>query len=576
MYSQIVGDVAWAQNLANTNVKKGRKMSLVFFEGFEHYSSYNDVSGILNIPYNMYDDSRTIKPIFAQSDNEVYAKSSGTMLVTESSHQAGTTTNGQYLAFYPSVSFDLQSNLNHGTIGFSYYPLLPTGGTFGDGDLTFTPIGCITDDAHKPHFFLCMTNNGQLQIRKYTGDLTYKVIDTAGVTNNVQTYPKFLQSQSNSSLLIGGTGTKLPLMGETSEVKNRVYEGYWNYIEFEFNFSEEYFITKINRDKNSQNNELSISKPTDLLLDTVPASMSGTPTVVSPYVKNNISNSSVEFQAKTRGTVYYTVFFRGSDGGDFDEYRAEWRRLPSESVIISHTAFSDFSGSFNVIENESFQFRNSDGTSDISLYFVPENTLTLQENKYARYLVLGTFWGHAEGNISPAADLHWKTFIDDIYCINNSGGIAPSGFLGTVACRRVPYDEVVSNTVASGNLLSVSEPFAGSGSFKLPEGNGSIFFDSTNQEFFVKLNEFNSENEEIIAIQTLFNGYSLNSDNYIGLSLEIANGSGSLDFEEITLSTDAKSGGIQSRLYTTDPSGNPWTEDSVRNTTFKLKSLSNN
>lgn len=551
-------------------------MSLTFFEGFEHYSSYTDISGILNMPCNMSDDSRTIKPIFSSGVEGIQAKNSGTMLVMESSHQAGNATNGQYLAFYPSVAFDLQENLTEGIVGFAYKPVLPNGGTFGDGDLSFTPIACLTDEDYKPHLFICMTSNGQVQIRKYIGSSSYTAIGSAKVVNNVQTYPSFLLSTSNSTIPIGSGNTHLPLIAESPVTKNRLYLDYWNYLELKFSFDPDSAILRINRNETSTRDDIKLEETdTDIFVEVLAGTPSGSGTAESPMFTTSNANKAA-FKALVPGTAY----LRGDPSFSSDSsVSVGWYKNGIKFNGYSSETGDDATYSVPVVSGDTLGVYYSYGggiMSIHSLYIDQGNLLTNQTNKHVRHLVLGTFWGHKVGNLSPAADLHWKTLVDDIYCINTSGNTAPSGFLGTVSCRRIPYDEEVVNTSASGGLVSVSEPFAGSGSFKLPEGSGAVFFDDVNQEFFIRSSGFDADNEEIIAVQTTFNAYALNSDDYIGIGLEVANGSGTIDFAETTLSTDSINGSVQrGAIYTTDPSGNAWTEDSVRNTTFKLKSFSN-
>ncbi|NBP01104.1 MAG: hypothetical protein EBU90_13405 [Proteobacteria bacterium] len=507
--------------------------------------------------------------------------------------------------FFPSINIDLGKNLTQGVVGFSYAPILPPSGDFGNGTANFTPIACLTDDQYRPHFFICNTSSGKVQIRKFDSSnfinnnnsntfYNYK-IGSANTDGSQQIQPAFLRSTTDPSLSIGGTGTNLTLISESALEKNTLVNNFWNYIELKFDMITQDLALRINRKNTSTKNDLEfnglninsiISSSNPLIVGS--GSYSGSGTYESPYVVTN--PSSGVFRVNENGII--TLRFVGT-----------WRTNTSPPTPINNFAniykngtiiqnipkppgSSFFPGFYESYSNSLYSFPVSSGdiigiyweqitNSSQSAFFSPDSSLSDQLNKNVRYLVLGTMWGQDINSVSPAAHLGWKTLLDDIYVVDTSGSVLPNDFLGSVSCRRIPFNQQVKNTTSSGNLASVSDVLSGASGFATPSGNGTLFFDAVNQEFNVKSSGFSVNNNNIIGLQINMNGFSLNTEDYIGVGLEIANGSGSYDFSPVVLSRNSTTGGYaRGQLYTTNPSGLPWTEEAIRNTTFKLKSLS--
>lgn len=497
--------------------------------------------------------------------------------------------------FFPSVSIDLTKNLTNGVIGFGYVPLLPQSGSFGDGQENFTPIACLTDSQYRPHFFICNTNSGKIQLRKFSATnfannnsineyYDYSVFGSAKTDGLSQTYPRFLKSTTDPTLSIGGSGTNLTLIAESDVNKNTLVNNFWNYIELKFNMQTQDLALRINRKNTSTRNDLEFNG-NNILNSTSPLTVlsgvfSGSGTYLTPYT-GAISNSG--------------IFKVNSDGNIFLNFQASWVNTTANSrtaaffkngiqeVIdlpqqgLNNTQFIssvNYKKYIPVISGDILGFNYSVISPTITAYFVPISSLSDQFDKTVRYLVLGTMWGQNINGVSPASNLGWKTLLDDIYVIE-SGSTLPNDFIGSVSCGRIPYDQLVNNTAASGSLISVSDTLSGSGGFTNPSGNGTLFFDAINQEFNVRSSGFYVNNNNIIGLSVGINGFSLNTEDYIGIGLDLPNNSGSYNYSPIVLSRNSRDGGyVRGPMYTTDPSGNKWTEEAVRSATFKLKTFS--
>lgn len=511
--------------------------------------------------------------------------------------------------FFPSIGIDLGKNLTQGVVGFSYAPILPPSGNFGNGTDNFTPIACLTDDQYRPHFFICNTSTGQLQLRKFnssnfSNDLqsfyNYK-IGSANTDGVQQTYPRFLKSTTDPTLTIGGNGTNLTLIAESTVEKNTLVNNFWNYIELKFDMNTQDAALRINRKNTSTKNDLEFNGQNisnlgllNNALTIASGSASGNGTYTSPYITANPSVGV--FRVNQDGVI--TLRFVGTwrtatSGPPINSFANIYKNgtiiqnipKPPGSIFFpgfylsSSDSFYSFSTSSGDVFGIDFNLGTAGtaqaGDASQSAFFSPVAALSDQLDKTVRYLVLGTMWGQDINSASPASHLGWKTLLDDIYVVDASGSILPNDFLGSVSCRRIPFNQQVRNTTSSGNLASVSDVLSGASGFATPSGNGTLFFDAVNQEFNVKSSGFSVNNNNIIGLQINMNGFSLNTEDYIGVGLEIENGSGSYDFSPVVLSRNSTTGGYaRGQLYTTNPSGLPWTEEAIRNTTFKLKSLS--
>jgi hypothetical protein len=194
---------------------------------------------------------------------------------------------------------------------------------------------------------------------------------------------------------------------------------------------------------------------------------------------------------------------------------------------------------------------------------------TYQSINTASNAVFGVVWGHrsdSSPNAGNAANLGWRTLIDDFYSIKSvSGQVDLNNFLGVVSCEKTPYSSFVQNTFASGDLQSISEPFAGSDSFVTPSGNGSLIADD--QEQIANFNVNINTNKNIVAIQPVVHAFAPSSVTKLNFSLLF----GSLKTPQSGLSISSNSnGGITyGPVYSRDINGNIFTDLTLNNHAIK-------
>jgi len=492
--------------------------------------------------------------------------------------------------FFPSITIDLTKNLTGGVIGFGYAPILPISGSFGNGVENFTPIACLTDSQYRPHFFICNTDSGKIQLRKFdTTNFIYNSslneyysysIGSAQTDGSSQIYPRFLKSTTDPTLSIGGIGTNLTLIAESDVNKNTLVNNFWNYVELKFDMNAQDLALRINRKNTSTKNDLEFNG-NSIISSTNPLTVlsgvfSGSGTYLTLYT-GAISNSGI-FKVHQEGSIFLNFTATWASNSTPSRSASFFQNGSQETISLPNNGFATFSSvdykrNIPCVSGDVFGFTYSSLSPNIQAYFTSTSSLSDQTDKTVRYLVLGTMWGQNINGVSPASNLQWKTLLDDIYVIDSSG--LPNDFIGSVSCGRIPYDQLVNNTAASGSLISVSDVLSGSGGFIIPSGNGTLFFDAINQEFNVKSSGFYTNNNNIVGLQIGINGFSLNTEDYVGVGLDLPNSSGSYNYSPVVLSRNSIEGGYgRGPLYITDPSGNKWTEQSVRSATFKLKTFS--
>lgn len=245
-------------------------MSLLRLEGFEKYSSLNDVKNYLD--YETYQ----IPTIISTSDGTVTPRNSLSSLKLLST--IGSAGFG-YLVYYPKFAIKNLTNHTNGIVGFAYYAFVPNGGSYGPT----TPIVAVCDPTGKPHFFVCVNANRQIEIRRWntsaslgnsnttTGstytwnaDLTGTSIaydnnycqQSTGYNHHLSTPTTVGQSCLTKNVSYWTqpiNTTALPLIFTVSGA-NVLEINSWNYIEIEYNISSTStggFNIRINRNSNS-------------------------------------------------------------------------------------------------------------------------------------------------------------------------------------------------------------------------------------------------------------------------------------------------------------------------------------
>jgi hypothetical protein len=255
-------------------------MAIITYEGFENYSSFNDVKSFVGL------DNYQVATIINGSDGTVTPRNSGSCLKLTSSSSGG-------IEYYPKAMIQSPNGTgyNNGVVGFAWYAAKPASGSWGN----FTPIAAFCDANGKPHFFVGINSSLQVQVRRWTtglsnysgvsggagagnitstttSDYTWNTSATASYATapiyhgTVYAYNYYISTNSATgfpSPASGGaiatiagssspidTTNKFILLGSTSSI---VTENAWNYIEVKFvldnTSTNGSIIVKLNRSK---------------------------------------------------------------------------------------------------------------------------------------------------------------------------------------------------------------------------------------------------------------------------------------------------------------------------------------
>lgn len=244
-------------------------MSLLRLEGFEKYSSLNDIKNYLN--YETYQ----IPTIISASDGVVTPRNSLSSLKLLST--IGSSSYG-YPVYYPKFGIKNLANHTNGIVGFAYYAYIPSGGSYSPT----TPIAAVCDPTGKPHFFICVNGSMQIEIRRWNTSASLGTSNT--VTGATYTWNADLVATSiaytnsycqkrtgynhhlSTPITVGAScltknvsywnqginTTALPLIFTVSGA-NILEINTWNYIEVEYNVSSTEtggFNIRVNRNSN--------------------------------------------------------------------------------------------------------------------------------------------------------------------------------------------------------------------------------------------------------------------------------------------------------------------------------------
>lgn len=528
-------------------------MGLTNFEGFENYTSLADIAPVLNIPYSNGTTPTLVNSAIINSQN-ITVKDN-----ISSSHKFLRITSGPSNYYSPQVNIPFKKNIEHGIVGFSFFPILPSGGKYGDvGDeYGYSPIAFLTNEVYKPSLAICINASGQVYLSKYLGaDILYDDSSYNTKNWNVIQGPHFSvpakeknpfyfsQNYFGQILYLNTTpnptvATVLPYVANTKNTNNRLYFGYWNYIEIEFDLrnNKEEFKIRINRNETSKKLDgistfsVGVGAPLSGI-----SNFTGSGTLANIGTRTT-SNAPSSFKVMNAGSIYITASgYAEEDLGATVLYR-------NGQGIASPSFF----GILNVFSGDVISFYNSnDRNGDaFTAYFL--NTIS-PRHRYASNIAFGQirFSGVQANN-------GWNTLIDDFYVIDCEDGLSPSGFLGPIACRKTNFNTTITNTAGSGTLAQASETFAGTTSLL-----DSIIFDRLDQSGVFRNTSFSSSEsgikEEVLAIQNTIYGFSLSNNDYITYSV-LQDGSG-LPSRSGTLGTNRIDGGvIFSPIYTTLPNG---------------------
>ena len=267
-------------------------MAIITYEGFENYSSFDAVKGYLN-----YTNLGTLSFISSTDANSVTPRNGGTCLKSVSS---GTT--------YPKLLLTSPNNTNttSGVFGFSWYNLLPAGGSWG----TFTPICGVIGPDGVAHFYIGVDSNGNIVVRRlnsgtYIAGSTHCGISFFGLDgllwNSVSVcYCPGKNGCQLSYFPFFGLENITTLLGSSSGL---VTANAWNYIEVKYLLSSSstgYIQIKINRNSTDATLDINLQN-----IQTTARSNTNSRSLVFGIHKGHASN-------QTNGgtnTAIYTSYF---------------------------------------------------------------------------------------------------------------------------------------------------------------------------------------------------------------------------------------------------------------------------
>lgn len=466
-------------------------MALTNFEGFERYESYTAVKDFINTPFGPNNVAGVVTPTIATGST---ARNELSCLSIISSREDSTyNPNGSgvltrfHKNFYPKVALPFRDNINEGVFGFAWKYQKPSDGRWGDGNTVFTPFACIADANYRPHFYLCATNNGTIQVRAWN---TNSVLD-------------------DTLTAVGFSAIN--------------------------DFRSVSFCVQYN-DSPPFNCEVYVQEPHNLV-------------TIGSGADSNLSIDPAKFILLGTSSVNNTLI---PDNWNYIECKYK----------LDNTSLAENGGFIELKINRAVNSAANDLRLD-------DIQTTFQTIDTASHAVFGTVWGHTSDsspNAGNAANLSWRTLIDDFYSIKSvSGQVDLNDFLGVVSCEKTAYSEIVTETFTSGNLQSISEPFNGADSFTTPSGNGSLVADD--QEQVVTMNADVNTNKNIVAVQSVAHAFAPSSLTKLNFSLLF----GSLKTESsgVSVSSNSVGGLAYGPIYSRDINGNIFTDLTLGNHAFK-------
>jgi hypothetical protein len=166
-------------------------MAVITYEGFENYSSFNDVKSFVGL------DNYQVATIISSNDGTVTPRNSGSCLKLVSSATGG-------VEYYPKAMIQTPDGTGHkeAVVGFAWYGRKPASGSWGN----FTPIAAFCGADGKPHFFIGVNSSLQVQVRRwttgvnvYTGVTSGSIIAGSNVTLTTNTSEYAWNTSATSS-----------------------------------------------------------------------------------------------------------------------------------------------------------------------------------------------------------------------------------------------------------------------------------------------------------------------------------------------------------------------------------------
>lgn len=159
-------------------------MSVLEIEGFEKYSSLSDISS--HYKYALYQTPVIISS--TDTTGVIPRNNLSCLKMTSTFAQIYRGYSGDAIfraTKFPKFSMQEIPLHTNGILGFAYYSYVPTGGSFAP----FTPIAAVCDPTGRPHFFICINGNRQVELRRWNTSAsmgTSATLTAANVTWNVE------------------------------------------------------------------------------------------------------------------------------------------------------------------------------------------------------------------------------------------------------------------------------------------------------------------------------------------------------------------------------------------------------
>jgi hypothetical protein len=275
-------------------------MSVITFEGFENYSTFNDVALANNmeayqVPSLMSSADGITTPRNNQSCLKMLNSSNTSLVVVNTGRYFDNPSGASTRYYYPKIIIKTANALsyNNSIIGFAYYSYLPSGAGYGP----FTPIAAVVGADNKPHFYICINANRQVEIRRWNTSAT--MTSRAGAVtaanyvwnqdpigfnrsageycqSTLTSYDHHISTSTSTAWGICGDGTpgtypqnpidpnKFTLVGTSDIGKNLIQQNQWNYIELKFvlentNSNTGSLSLKINRNMSDNTLDMNLS-----------------------------------------------------------------------------------------------------------------------------------------------------------------------------------------------------------------------------------------------------------------------------------------------------------------------------
>lgn len=176
-------------------------MSVLELEGFEKYSSLSDI-----LTYYKYATYQT-PVIISSTDTTGVVPRNNLSCLKMTSTQVNAYNNeiqSRNVRFPKFAMQEIPSHTN-GILGFAYYSYVPTGGSYSP----FTPIAAVCDATGKPHFFVCINGNRQVELRRWNTSASMgsnATISAANITWNTDV--------TGITIATGGYCADRPVIGQ--------------------------------------------------------------------------------------------------------------------------------------------------------------------------------------------------------------------------------------------------------------------------------------------------------------------------------------------------------------------------